>query len=84
MLVVDQEGRLLAQKDSQPVTGFYPTSRWRAGQIVRDQYDLLFSDDTGVNAAGVRLGMYLPATGERLPVTLSNGEQPADRAVSIP
>jgi len=82
--VVDREGNLLAQKDNEPVTGFYPTSKWHVGQIIRYQYDILFPDDSGVTAAGLRVGMYLPTTGKRLPVTLSNGEQPADSAIAIP
>jgi len=82
--VVDSEGKLLAQKDGEPVTGFYPTTTWRVGQIIRDQYDLFFADESARNATGLRIGMYSSVTGERLPVTLSNGEQPADRAIKIP
>jgi|GEM_PF-4668186 len=82
--VVDAQGQLVNQKDNDPVDGFYPTSLWQAGQIIRDQYAIPFLDDSGAAAAGLRIGMYLPSTGERLPVTLANGEMPADRAVPIP
>ena len=82
--VVDQQGNLLDQKDTEPVDGFYPTNRWQVGQIIRDQYDIPFLDDSGVTASGLRVGMYSPGTGERLPVVLANGEMPEDRAISIP
>ena len=82
--LVDKQGRLLAQQDGEPVTGFYPTNHWKAGEIVRDQYSISFPDNQAASAAGVRIGMYRPATGERLPVTLSSGKAPEDRAVAWP
>ena len=82
--VVDDQGNLLSQKDSYPVDGFYPTSLWQKDEIVRDQYRITFSDDSGATAAGLQIGMYLPATGERLPVVLSKGEMPENRAVPLP
>ena len=82
--VVDQQGNILAQKDGEPVTGFYSTSQWQVGEIIRDQYEIAFSDDSGIAATGLRIGMYLPSTGERLPVALSDGAMPESRAVSIP
>ncbi len=82
--VVDVQGQLLNQKDSEPVDGFYPTGVWQAGQIIRDQYAITSSDDLGLAAAGLRIGLYSPLTGERLPLTLANGDAPVDRAVHIP
>ena len=82
--VVDDQGSLLNQIDSNPVDGFYPTNLWQKDEIVRDQYRISFSDKSGVTAAGLRIGMYDPLTGERLPVLLENGTTPEDRTVSIP
>ena len=82
--VVDDQANLLNQRDSDPVDGFYPTNLWQKGEIVRDQYRITFSDGSGITAAALRVGMYLPATGERLPVSLADGEVPENRAVAIP
>ncbi len=37
------DGALLSQVDAFPVHNSYPTSRWRAGETVRDSYDLALS-----------------------------------------
>jgi hypothetical protein len=48
---------ILAQADrSHPVGGWYPTTRWEAGEVVRDCYTLTIP--SGVEPVGVRLGMY--------------------------
>ena len=48
---------ILAQADSaHPVGGWYPTSRWSAGEIVRDVYQLEVPD--GASPEAVRLSMY--------------------------
>jgi hypothetical protein len=50
-------GDILAQADAQhPVYGWYPTSRWREGEIGRDDYVLSIPD--GSQPVGVRVGMY--------------------------
>ena len=46
-----------AQADQRhPVGGWYPTSRWRRGEVVRDHYVLPVP--AGVSPVGVRVGMY--------------------------
>lgn len=55
---------ILDQDDkSAPVGGWSPTTRWREGEIVRDQYVLTIPE--GSAPAGMRLGMYRsdPAAG---------------------
>jgi hypothetical protein len=48
---------ILAQADrSHPVEGFYPTTCWRPGEVVRDDY--LLSIPPGARPAWVRLAMY--------------------------
>jgi len=48
---------ILAQADTQhPVYGWYPTSRWVAGEVVRD--DLTLVIPPGAQPVGVRLSMY--------------------------
>ncbi len=48
---------ILAQADTQhPVYGWYPTSRWIEGEVVRDDLTLTIPPDA--QPIGVRLGMY--------------------------
>jgi len=49
---------ILQQADSRhPVGGWYPTSRWGAGEIVRDDY--VMPVPPGAEPVALRLGMYL-------------------------
>lgn len=36
--LLDQTGRLVAQRDSQPVDGSYPTTIWRPGEVIPDEH----------------------------------------------
>lgn len=48
---------LLAQADAvHPVSGWYPVSRWQAGEVVRDEYVLRVP--AGGRPVAVRIGMY--------------------------
>lgn len=64
-----EDGVTYAQKDNPPVDGYYPTSRWAVGQVVRDRYDLQIPADAPVQAYTIEAGLYLPATGRRVAVT---------------
>jgi 4-amino-4-deoxy-L-arabinose transferase-like glycosyltransferase len=74
------EGRIQGQWDSQPADGLYPTSRWQAGEIIRDRYDLMVAADAPPGNYRIVAGMYLLQTGERLAVTL-RGQQLGDHVV---
>ncbi len=48
---------ILSQADNNhPVEGFYPTTRWQPGEIVRDDY--LVTIPPGSEPAAIRIGMY--------------------------
>ncbi len=79
--LVDEEGRIWGQKDSQPVSGFYPTTNWKQGEIVRDQYDIAIPAETPSGWYRLALGMYLAQTGERLKV-FSDDLSATDRILS--
>ncbi|MBC7234421.1 MAG: DUF2723 domain-containing protein [Chloroflexi bacterium] len=54
---------ILAQADrAHPVDGWYPTSRWSLGEIVRDVYTVPYAFDG--RAVAVRVGMYRVENGE--------------------
>lgn len=67
--LTDAEGRRAGQKDSDPADGFFPTSRWRAGDVVRDQYTIPISLDTAPSIYQLLVGMYDRTTMQRLMVT---------------
>jgi 4-amino-4-deoxy-L-arabinose transferase-like glycosyltransferase len=66
--LVGPDGVPLAQADSQPLGGRYPTSYWDAGERLADPYHIEIPFDLPPGEYELRTGMYLLATGERLPV----------------
>jgi hypothetical protein len=77
--LVDGEGRTWGQKDNPPVDGFYPTTYWEPGDIVRDQYEITISPETLPGEYQLETGMYLAETGERLEVHGKEGPLPENR-----
>ncbi|GIW08417.1 MAG: hypothetical protein KatS3mg060_3222 [Dehalococcoidia bacterium] len=76
--LVDTGGRLVAQRDSQPAAGGYPTERWRTGEYIRDFYDVDLPMSIGPGSYQLRVGLYRP-DGERVPPRPGN----ADRSVTL-
>jgi len=66
--LVDREERIWDQADAQPLGGDYPTSFWGQGETIQDSYTLSLPPEAPSGDYLVELGMYLLATGERLPV----------------
>jgi 4-amino-4-deoxy-L-arabinose transferase-like glycosyltransferase len=79
--LADRPGQLWGQKDNPPVDGFYPTTAWEAGEIVRDQYDVGISPDAPAGPYQIEVGMYLAETGERLPILAEDGSVRGDRVL---
>jgi hypothetical protein len=48
-----QEGRLVQEDHAHPVWGFYPTSSWVIGEVVRDDYLVVVPPGLGYDAASV-------------------------------
>jgi len=74
--LIDEKRNIWGQKDNQPVDGFYPTSRWEADEIVRDQYDILIVPEVSPGEYRIEVGMYLAETGERLEAVGEEGAWP--------
>jgi hypothetical protein len=79
--LVDEGGNIGGQKDNPPVDGFYPTTQWEEGEIVRDQYDLIISSDAQPGDYWLEVGMYLAETGERLVIVDGNGNVVGDKVL---
>jgi hypothetical protein len=82
--LVDTGDNTVAQKDNPPVDGFYLTTKWEPGEIVRDQYDLIISPEAPLGRYVIEVGMYLVDTGERLPVLSDDGAVQGDKVILCP
>jgi hypothetical protein len=79
--LIDSDDQMWAQKDNPPRGGNYPTSFWDQGELIRDDYDLPLPSDTPLGEYVVEIGLYLPSTGERLPVLDYAGQVVDDRVL---
>jgi 4-amino-4-deoxy-L-arabinose transferase-like glycosyltransferase len=71
--VLDSEGNIRAQQDNMPQEDRYPTTMWDPGEIVLDTRAILLPSDLEPDHYTLRIGLYEPETGQRLP--LVNGTQ---------
>ena len=70
--LVDQEGRIVAQHDAQPLAGRVPTDAWVPGDWFRDEHRLLLRN-VAPGTYHLRIGLFDPATTERLGVYGADG-----------
>jgi 4-amino-4-deoxy-L-arabinose transferase-like glycosyltransferase len=66
------EGTLVAQHDGVPGEGRSPTVGWRRGEFITDRHTLPLTD-VPEREYSLLVGMYDPATGERVPVFDASG-----------
>jgi 4-amino-4-deoxy-L-arabinose transferase-like glycosyltransferase len=72
--LVGKQGKIWTQRDSQPVSGFYPTYQWEPGEFVRDPYDLAIPEEIPAGEYTLIVGIYQPETGQRLTVLGGDGQ----------
>jgi 4-amino-4-deoxy-L-arabinose transferase-like glycosyltransferase len=77
--LIDEQGHIWGQMDSQPLGGDYPTSFWDIGEVIEDEYILAIREDTPAGLYLLEVGMYELATGQRLPILGDKGEVKGDR-----
>ncbi|MBM4464941.1 MAG: hypothetical protein FJ014_05145 [Chloroflexi bacterium] len=77
--LIDEEGKIWGQMDSQPLEGDYPTSCWDVGEVIEDEYVLVINENTPAGLYWLEVGMYELATGQRLPILNADGEVKDDR-----
>jgi hypothetical protein len=76
--LVDNSESLVAQHDSQPRAGAYPTSVWDPGEVVADRHEVELPVDLPEGNYQVVVGLYTADSGERLPVLDSQGNPAGD------
>ncbi len=79
--LVDSRGHLVAQHDGVPVNGTLPTDLWVPGEDIVDEHVVVLPEDVRPGEYTVRVGLYDPRTGERLP--LSQPHPTVDRAWTL-
>jgi hypothetical protein len=62
------DNQIVAQKDSPPQSGAYPTSFWEAGEAVIDERVIEIPANAPPGKYPIKIGMYLPAAGPRLSI----------------
>lgn len=76
--LTDDTGKPVAQHDSPPAGGESPTHTWQPGQPVWDRHGLFLPQEMPQRLR-LRIGLYDPATGQRL--RLANGSDQVEIAV---
>jgi F5/8 type C domain len=66
-----RDGRIGLQQDHEPLAGRHPTSRWTAGELIREQYRIPLPHDLPPGEYAVRIGVWNPRTRKSVPVETS-------------
>lgn len=78
--VLDANGNLIAQQDTAPLDGQYPTGHWHSGERVTTYHQLAIPPDAQ-GPYTIYGGMYAWPSLERLPVTVGGEIMPDGRAL---
>lgn len=65
--LVDEAGQIVAQSDGEPAGWTRPTTGWAPGEYVVDEHTLTPPQEARGGPFSLRVGLYEPETGERLP-----------------
>ncbi len=77
--LLDENDLILAQRNTFPGLGSFPTTLWQAGDAIADTYTLVLPETTyAPSSAQLEVGLFDFATGERLLVYGPGGESVGD------
>jgi hypothetical protein len=81
--LLDEQGRLIEQADGPPQDSNYPTSYWAAGEIIADPHTL--AGDLSIPPGRYQpvIGLYDPATGQRIPILQTDGSSRPNHEVTL-
>lgn len=71
--LLDQNHKLMAQVDTPPFGGNYPTTAWRSGMVMPDVYELKLPQNIPNGIYQLAVGIYDSETLQRLPVSQTSG-----------
>lgn len=75
------DSRNIAQHDGQPCQGFYPTSRWKVGDVVPDRFAVIIPTDAPPGEYPLVVGWYQLPSLQRLALESAATPLPDHRAV---
>jgi hypothetical protein len=81
--LIDAAGQLVATADGPPRGGSYPTGAWLPGDIVPDERRLALPSELPSGSYELRVGLYRPETGERLPLLTASDPLPEDDSLLL-
>ena len=81
--LLDANGQPVASRDSPPVDGRYPTTRWLPGDVVPDVVRMALDPNTPPGTYQLHMGMYRWPSLERLPVWDEDGVPLADNLLVL-
>jgi hypothetical protein len=70
--LLDESGQIIAQNDSLPRGGAYPTPWWQPGQVVEDTHSIPVPENLAGGTYRLVVGLYEAENGERLGLTDGN------------
>ncbi|MBI5304063.1 MAG: glycosyltransferase family 39 protein [Chloroflexi bacterium] len=72
--LLDAQGNIVAQRDSEPDAGNAPTTSWLKGEVIADTLNLVVPEKFAPGEYTLIVGMYSASTGQRLPVVNTNAD----------
>jgi 4-amino-4-deoxy-L-arabinose transferase-like glycosyltransferase len=81
--LVDEQGVIVGQSDGEPAAGSRPTSSWLPEEFIVDPHSVRVQDDALLGPATLLVGLYDPATGERVSWIDAEGQITGD-ALRLP
>jgi hypothetical protein len=82
--LINADGQIVAQQDGVPVHWTRPFATWRRDEDLLDVYTLPVPEGVDVNQLSLRIGLYHPDSGVRVPAHTRSGERLADDALVFP
>jgi hypothetical protein len=80
--LVNEDGEIVAQSDAEPAGG-YATVGWLSGEVVIDTHSLNVPEGSDADEYRLRVGLYEPVSGERLPAVDVDGRSLLDGAALL-
>ncbi len=81
--LLDDNGNVVAQGDAPPLGNSWPTSRWQAGDRIRDFHIIATEPDLPEGQYTLAIGLYDPISVINLPVQ-GQGADPATKRIILP
>lgn len=78
-----QDSRLVAQSDSIPVYGTWPTDQWQAGQYILDEHLIPIGANVAPGRYWLKIGLYTAENGERVTVQDAAGREAPERSLPL-